>query len=377
MDRYLKKALKEELKDKMVFVGGPRQVGKTTLASSIAPKKHLYLNWDRTEDRHFILKETFPSENFVIYDEIHKFKNWRNYVKGVYDKYKHESYVYKKPLKKILVTGSARLDYYRHSGDSLQGRYHYYRLHPFTVKELNLKTSKDIKDLLTLGGFPEPFLSGSHTKAQKWKKEYQSRVIYENIIGLELSQQLSQMELLLITLPEFVASPLSLNSLRHKLQVAHKTVDKWLDIFERLYFIYRLPPFFSNKLRSLRKEKKHYHYNWAEVTDEGARFENFVAGHLLKWIHFEQDYKGEDKELFYFRDTDKREIDFIVTKNKKPLQAIECKIKQKDISPHLKYFKNKFPDTECFQVYLEGKESYISKEGIHMMDVLDFLRRLI
>ena len=369
MDRYLKKLVLEDLKNKMVFIGGPRQVGKTTLSLDLAPKKHRYLNWDVLKDREFILRQHFPIEKFIIFDEIHKFKQWRGYVKGLYDKHKHE--------KKILVTGSARLDYYRHSGDSLQGRYHYYRLHPLTVKELGLQTTEDIKSLLDLGGFPEPFLSGSKRQALRWHREYRSRVIHEDISSLELSQDLSQMELLLIRLPELVGSPLSVNALREDLSLSYKTVAKYLDIFERMYLIYRLAPFHFHKLRAVKKEKKHYHYNWAAVQDKGARFENLIAGHLLKWIHFKQDYEGENVELCYFRDTDKREVDFIITDNKKPVQAIECRLKSKNISPHLKYFKAKFPNTECIQVHLENKREYESKEGIKSLTWKTFLKDFI
>lgn len=369
MDRYLKNPVLEDLKKKMVFIGGPRQVGKTTLSLDLAPKKHRYLNWDILKDREFILRQHFPIEKFIIFDELHKFKQWRGYIKGLYDKHNYQ--------KKILVTGSARLDYYRHSGDSLQGRYHYYRLHPFTVKELDIQTTEDIKSLLDLGGFPEPFLSGSKRQALRWQREYRSRVIHEDISSLELSQNLSQMELLLIRLPELVGSPLSVNALREDLNLSHKTVAKYLDIFERMYLIYRLPPFHSHKLRAVKKEKKHYHYNWAEVRDKGARFENLIAGHLLKWIHFQQDYEGKNLEFCYFRDTDKREVDFIITDNKKPIQAIECKLKAKNISSHLKYFKAKFPSTECIQVHLENKKEYESKEGIKSLTWKTFLKDFI
>lgn len=369
MKRYLKTPILEDLKNKMVFIGGPRQVGKTTLSLDLTPKKYRYFNWDIFEDRQFILKERFPLEKFIIFDEIHKFKHWRNYVKGLYDKHKQK--------KKILITGSARLDYYRHSGDSLQGRYHYYRLHPFTVKELNLRTQKDIEALLTLGGFPEPFLSGSDRQALRWKRDYKNRVINEDISSLEMSQNLSQMELLLLRLPELVGSPLSINALREDLNLAHKTVAKYLDIFERMYLIYRLPPFKSHKLRALKKEQKHYHYNWSEVQDKGARFENLIASHLLKWIHFQQDYEGENIELYYFRDTNKREVDFVMTKDKKPIQAVECKLKAKEISPHLRYFKAKFPLTECTQVHLEDRKEFVSKEGIKFLNWQSFLKNLI
>lgn len=359
MKRYLEKPVSEDLRRKMVLIGGPRQVGKTTLSLNIAPKRHRYLNWDVLEDREFILRQRFPAEKFIIYDEIHKYKAWRNYIKGLYDTSGSE--------KKILVTGSARLDYYRHSGDSLQGRYHYYRLHPLTVGELDIDSQLEFDLLLKLGGFPEPFLSGSQRQAQRWMREYRSRVVNEDIPSLELSQNLSAMEMLLLRLPDLVGSPLSINALREDLNLAHKTVSKWLDIFERMYLIYRLSPFGSNKLRAVKKEQKHYHYNWAEVSDEGARFENLVAGHLLKWVHFQQDYEGRDIELAYFRDVDRREIDFIITENNHPIRAIECKLKHKNVSQSLRYFKRKYPETETIQVNKIGGQEYVSKDGVKIL----------
>ena len=368
MRRYLEKPVLQDLKSKMVFISGPRQVGKTTVCRHVAPQKHRYMNWDVLTDREFILREKFPCEKFIIYDEIHKFHNWRNYIKGFYDKSRKK--------KKILVTGSARLDYYRHSGDSLIGRYHHYRLHPLTVRELNIKTQKGIQDLLTLGGFPEPFLSGSKTKSLRWIRENRSRVVYEDISVLEFSKNLSQMEALILRLPDLTGSPLSINSLREDLNTAHKTVSKWLNIFERMHLIFTIPPYTSNRLRSLKKEQKHYHYNWAEVSDLSARFENLVAGHLLKWVHFQQDHKGENIELNYFRDTDKREVDFIVVKNKKPMWAVEVKIQSKQISSSLKFFKKKFPKTKCIQVHLKGSEEY-SQNGIQCLGWFSFLNQLI
>ena len=369
--RYLQAFILKDLKEKMIFIEGPRQVGKTTMSLNIAKstnKKYIYLSWDDASDRKFILKQQFPVENFIIYDELHKFSQWRNYVKGLYDKHNY---------KKIIVTGSARLSYYKYSGDSLQGRYYHYRLHPFTVKELNIKRQKDMIDLLNLGGFPEPFLSGSHNKVMRWINNHHIRVIDEDVMSLEYSRNLSQMQHLLIRLPQLVGSPLSINSLREDLNVAHKTLSKWLDIFERIYLIYRIPPLGINYLRTLKKDQKHYHYNWAEVSDESARFENLIASHLLKWIHFQQDFKGVRTDLRYFRDTSRREVDFIVMENQKPKLAIECKLTSRDIDSNLKYFKMKFPKVKCIQVHLNMKREFISKEGIHAIRWDTFLKDLI
>lgn len=373
MRRYLESCVVEDLSRKMVFVGGPRQVGKTTLSLNIAPDGHRHLNWDDLEDREFVLREKYPAESFVIFDEVHKFGNWRNYVKGFCDKHNDE--------KKILVTGSARLDYYRHSGDSLQGRYHYYRLHPFTVDEIDIRSRRDFESLLMLGGFPEPFLSGSQKQARRWMREFRSRVVNEEIRNLELTQKLSSMELLLLRLPQLVGSPLSINALREDLSCAHKTVAGWLDIFERMYLIYRIPPLGSPKIRAVKKERKHYHYNWAEVEDEKARFENLVASHILKWVHFIQDWEGRDVDVAYFRDIDGREVDFVITENNQPVCAIECKLRYRGISKNLKYFKSKFPDCDAVQVHQLDIQEFVSKEGIHVIEwkrlLLDYGNRVM
>ncbi|MDE0310466.1 MAG: AAA family ATPase [Acidiferrobacterales bacterium] len=344
----------------MVFVGGPRQVGKTTLSLNIAPDGHRYLNWDDVEDREFVLTEKFPIESFVIFDEIHKFGNWRNYIKGFYDKHGDK--------KRILSTGSARLDYYRHCGDSLQGRYHYYRLHPLTVDELQIRSQSDFESLLTLCGFPEPFLSGSQQQARRWMREFRTRAVNEDIRDLELTQKLSSMELLLLRLPQWVGSPLSINALREDLNCAHKTVSNWLNIFERMYLIYRLSPLESPKIRAVRKERKHYHYNWAEIDDEEARFENLIASHILKWVHFIQDWTGRDVDLVYFRDIDGREVDLIITENKQPVCAIECKLRFRGVSKNLKYFKAKFPQCDAVQVHQFDLQEFTTKDGIHVVN---------
>lgn len=202
-------------------------------------------------------------------------------------------------------------------------------------------------------------------------------MIQEDLLNLERVQDVGNLELLFLRLPELVGSPLSINSLREDLQVSHKTISKWIAIFERLYAIFRITPFGSPKLRAVKKEQKHYHFDWSSVPDESARFENLVAGHLLKWVHFQQDTLGENIELQYFRDIDGREVDFIITKDKTPILAVECKWGDKDTSKSLQYFKSKWPKCETWQVSAAGKKEYISKEGIHVAPATKFLKKLI
>lgn len=369
MKRYLHDQIEKDLKKKMVFVGGPRQVGKTTLAKMIIPSKKVYYNWDIPSQREKILKREFPAdETALLFDEIHKYRSWRNYLKGLYDE--------KKDLYKILVTGSARLDFYRFGGDSLQGRYHYLRLHPFSLTEIN-GNQKNLIDLFNYSGFPEPFLSQNEIEAKRWSLEYRQRLIRDDLTSLEHVQDLGNLELLMIRLPELVGSPLSINALKEDLQVNHKTVSRWLDILEKLYAIFRLLPFGAPKIKAVKKEQKHYHYDWSLIPEKGTRFENLIACHLWKWSHYLYDTQGREIEVRYFRDVYRREVDFVVLENKRPLQFIECKLSDTEINPALKYLKERFPKTKAYQISMEGKKDFLSKEDIRVCPATIFLKGLI
>lgn len=364
--------VRKDLARKMVFVGGARQVGKTTLALQLLDGRPGYLNWDVPEDRERILTGELPRSSLLVFDEIHKYRPWRNYLKGLYD-----GQVGRKRRRRILVTGSARLDYYRFGGDSLQGRYHYLRLHPFSVAELQIRTRKDLTQLLELGGFPEPFLSGSAVEARRWSREYRTRLIRDDLASLEQVQELGSLELLMLRLPELVGSPLSVNALREDLRLSHKTVSKWLDMLERLYAIFRLAPFGAPRLRAVKKERKHYHTDWSLVRDRALRFENMVASHLLKWVHFEEDAKGRDLELRYFRDVTGREVDFVVTEARVPKLMVECKWSDAPVEKGLRYLKQRFPDCEAYQVSATGRKDFENPEGIRVCHALELLRTLI
>jgi len=367
--RYLTGQVRSDLKKKMVFVAGPRQVGKTTLARSLPGAAAGYLNWDVAEHRERILRRELPAVQLWVFDEIHKYRAWRGYLKGLFDN-RHRG-------QQILVTGSARLDWYRYGGDSLQGRYHLLRLHPLSARELGLKSAKDLRDLLTLGGFPEPFYGGSEVEARRWSREYRNLLVREEIATLERVQDLGTLELLALRLPELVGSPLSLNAIREDLQVSHKTVAAWVAILERLYAIYRLPPFGAPRIRAVKKEQKHYHFDWSVVPGEAARFENLVASHLLKWVHHEQDAAGRDLELRYFRDTDGREVDFVVVEGRTPLMFVECKLGDQPVDKGLRYLKVRFPGADAWQVHMTGVKDYQSPEGIRVAPALALLGALI
>ena len=371
--RYLEEQIVKDLQKKMVFVAGPRQIGKTTMGFNIIKEKSAYLNWDIIDHKDKILKNQLPISSAYFFDEIHKFKSWRSFLKGLYDLHRGE--------KKILLTGSAHLDYYRYGGDSLQGRYFYFRLHPLSVAELGIKTKNDFESLMKLGGFPEPFFSGSETEAKRFAIEYRSRLVNEDISNLENISDISKLEQLSLRLPDLVASPLSINSIREDLEISFSTASRWLNILEKNYSIFRISPFGSPKIKAIKKSQKHYHYNWSLVEDLGPRFENLVACHLLKWCSFKKETLGEDLELRYMRDSQAREVDFVICKQGKPLQFIECKLasgkKSYDIDKNIKYIKSKFPEVECIQLMAYGEKEFVSKGGIKVMPALKFLGELV
>lgn len=363
--RYIQKPVDDDLKHKMVFIGGPRQVGKTTFGLTFLgqpyEKQPGYLNWDDVLVRSALLKgELPPDEKIIVFDEIHKYARWRNLVKGFYDTCKSET--------SFIVTGSARLDYYSKGGDSLQGRYHYYRLHPFSLLEMSdTPSSDDLRALLKFGGFPEPFLRAEEKFWRRWQRERLQRVIYDDIRDLESIKEISLLELLAEELPNRVGSPLSVKNLKELLQVAHETVERWLKIFERMYYCYRISPYGPPRVRAVKKEQKLYLWDWSLVPDSGPRFENYVASQLLKYCHFMEDTEGFRMELRFLRDTDKREIDFVVLKEGKPMFAVECKSGEKNINPSIFYFLERTAIPRFYQVHA-GRKDY-EKNGARVLPI--------
>jgi len=371
--RALTATIIKDLKDKMVFIGGARQVGKTSLAKYIAEnhfKSYDYLNWDARDDRKNILKSQFKgSAEIVLFDEIHKYRDWKNYLKGQFDKHKD--------IFNILVTGSARLDIYRRGGDSLMGRYFYYRLHPFSLAEFLEKkntivpfgkivflessqvTREALGVILKFGGFPEPLFKQSEKELRRWHNQRVERLVREDIRDIENIRELSLLQVLVDTLPSKVGSLLSLNALREDLSVAHKTVSNWVDVLERFYYHFRIYPFLHKKIKSLKKEPKLYLWDWSDIIDNnGARLENVVASHLLKMCHFLNDVGGYKTDLHFLRDIEGREVDFLITENRKPWLAVEVKSSSKEVSKNLTYFGNKLDIPFLYQV--------VSEENIDM-----------
>ncbi len=389
--RYLEQYILKDVMDKMVFISGPRQVGKTTLAKDIGeiffPGKYAYLNWDNRQDRKAILAETFPAgKELFIFDEIHKYKKWKNYLKGEYDKHKEKI--------NILVTGSARLDIYRKNGDSLLGRYRSHRLHPLSLPELlggracytpfkeltfaqNTKEHQELfSALLKFGGFPEVFIKQSEKELRRWHNERVDRLVKEDIRDIENVRDISALQILVELIPEKCGSLFSLNSLREDLGVTHKTIAAWVDILERFYYHFRIYPFQSTRIKSLRKEPKVYLWDWSEIKDENIKFENMVAGHLLKFCDFLFDVEGYKAKLHYFRDKEQREVDFLVSVDNQPWFCVETKSVFKNIPSALKYFAQKLNIPFVFQVVKEEDRDII-KDNVRIISASKFFSALV
>lgn len=387
--RYLVDPVVEDLNAKMVFVGGPRQVGKTTLARKLVAdhfKETAYFNWDKKSERVKMMAAEWPaSAQLIVLDEIHKYRAWKRFVKGEFDTHRDKY--------RFIVTGSARLDIYRKGGDSLQGRYHYYRLHPFSVaelaglpapilepfKELTIPSGDHREAFLLLekrGGFPEPLFADSDRALRRWHTERNERLFREDIRDVEFVRDLGNMQLLSDLLPGKVGSLLSVNSLREDLEVSHRAVSHWLDILERFYYHFRIRPFAWSKIRSLKKEPKLYLWDWSEVSGEAARFENMVASHLLKLVHWLTDKEGNKADLYFLRDTAKREVDFLVAVGGKPWFAVEVKSQSEHLAPTLPYFRDRLSVPFCYQVLSKPGVDKISG-GVRIISADKFLSALV
>jgi len=368
--RYIARNVLEDLQKKMVFVGGPRQVGKTTLAKAILSDHYpagRYFNWDLDEDRQDILRKRWRTrDNLLVFDELHKYPRWKRWIKGIYDT-SNETHSF-------LITGSARLDVYRRGGDSLVGRYHYWRLHPFTLDDIPNGMSPDtaFKRLMTVGGFPEPFLEGDERSARRWRRERFDRVLREDIRDLEPVRNIQLLSLFLDALRHRVGSLITLSNLAADLEISPKTAKSWLEVLERMYLVFSVRPYTRSLPRAVLKPPKVYFFDNGDVLgDEGARFENLVATSLLKRIHFLEDREGYRYELRYIRDKEGREVDFVILKEGKIDELIEAKYSDEEVSKPLMYYSKRLKPNRSTQIVASTRREY-DKNGISVTNPVSY-----
>ncbi len=356
----------------MAFLSGPRQVGKTTLAGAVLPQAR-YLNYDRAEDAVLIaagpdriarevgLDSPVVRQNGLVFDEIHKFSKWKTLLKGFFDA--HGAGV------PIAVTGSARLNVYKRGGDSLMGRYFPYRIHPLSVGELAggalsleapLREPKAVDrsvldDLLAYGGFPEPFLSASQRFCNRWRNARRDLVFHEDVRDLSRVQDIRGLSTLSELLLSRVSGGINFTNLANDLQVAPDTVKAWMDVLESLYDVFTVRPWHANVANAIRKQPKAYAWDWGSVAEGGMRAENLVASHLLKSVQGWTDSGLGEYGLYYVRDKQQREVDFLIVRDRTPWMLVECKSSRLEpLSPALVHFQKALSVPHAFQIGLDG-----------------------
>jgi hypothetical protein len=381
----------------MVLVSGPRQVGKTTTCRNHA---ETYANWDNVDDRETILagparlvellrlnrlSKTAPA---VLFDELHKYPRWKQFLKGFFDVYADQV--------RVIVTGSSRMDIYRRGGDSLMGRYFHYRMHPFTVAEsitTNVPDAKrivrnprkikevDFEALWRHGGYPEPFLKRDVRFSRRWQSSRLDQVVREEIRDMTQIQQVGQLETLIKLLTVRSSHRLVYDNLAKEVRVSVDTVRRWVDVLRDLQLGFLVRPWFKNVSRSLRKEPKWFLRDWASIADAGDRAETFVGCHLLKAVEGWSDMGLGKFDLGYLRDKDKHEVDFVVIRDGKPWFLVEVKYRDESLSRQLKYYQDQIKAPFAFHVTIdadyEDADCFARPRGPLVVPARTFLSQLL
>lgn len=375
MKRYLTSHIINDLPSKIVLVTGPRQCGKTTLAKQLV-SDYDYFNYDAAEDRLALQRKSWDrAKPLIIFDELHKMRDWKRWLKGVYDT--------EGIPPRLLVTGSARLDIHRRVGDSLAGRYFQYHLHPLDMKEAKqyLKLAGTDEELFSrlweCSGFPEPFLKGEPTFYQRWRRSHLDIILRQDLIDLHAVRDIQAIETLVLLLKERVGSSVSYTNLARDLERDANTVKRWLQLLENLYIIFRVTPYHKKVARSLLKEPKYYFYDhtYAENND-GARLENIVACALLKELQYLEDTTGKPAALHYLRTKDSKELDFLVCIHREPRYLIEVKSTDDEPAAEFNYFSRYFPQVRLIQLVKDLRREKTYPHGLEIRALIPWLANI-
>lgn len=336
----------EWLGNRMLFLSGPRQVGKTTLVKNrLCSGEGSYYNWDDRKvrmafqkDPEFFVQTQAP---WVCFDEIHKRPKWKDILKGVYDSHKDRF--------RFVVTGSARLETFKKSGDSLFGRYFHTHLFPLNLPDLaqtdfqfpeeliqfleraaDLNDGTELEKLLVFSGFPEPFYKESQTFYKRWSAQHHDLIITEDLKELSKIMEVDKVEHLLEMLVPNVCQPVSNKGLATDLETAPSNIKRWLEILSRVQLIFSVPPYSKKIRRSYTVEKKWYFMDWCAA--KGNVFENYVACSLLRAVALYNDRYGEKMSLHYVRTFDGTEVDFLICRDGLPWLLVEAKEGSPEVS---------------------------------------------
>lgn len=372
MERSLSKPILQNLGPKITILTGPRQVGKTTIAKDLS-KSVSYYNYDIKKDINVFLKNQWDkSTEVVIFDEIHKMKKWKLWLKGHFDDDQFKDQF-------AVVTGSARLSQLKKVGDSLAGRYSEFRLHPLDLKELkgHQTAEKNFKKLLEFGGFPEPFLKMNLDQSRVWRRSHTDVILRQDLLSLEVIRDLNSIELLLELLSTRVGSMVSFNSLAEDLQVSDMTIKRWLRLLEDLYVVFRVSAISKNVTRGLSKAGKYYFYDLGRVnSDHGAKVENLVALAIRKELDFIEDTKGLRASMNFIRNREKNEIDFYVQVQGLQPKMIEVKVGDSNPSKNFHILSKNIKNVDCIQLVADLDRRFDTKDGISVEPLANFLEKL-
>ena len=371
-NRYLMSVIESDLHSKIVLVTGPRQAGKTTLARAVESGAE-YLNYDTLSHRQKIINQSWDSTApMVIFDELHKMQNWKLYLKGIFDD--------RGIPPKYLVTGSAKLDAFRKVGDSLAGRFFRHRLHPFDIQELRGHTDQSpdliLTQLMRLGNFPEPYLSGKESFYRRWQSTHSDVIIRQDLLDLTTISDIPKLELLIELLAQRVGGCVSNSNLARDLEKDPNTIKRWLNLLENLYIIFKVPPYSRNIARTVRKEPKYYFYDLRRVPNHAARLENLVACALLKRLHYIEDTEGYKTGLYFLRTRDGKELDFLTHINDRPTRMIEVKQSDHGVSNSFQHFRKFLPHSAQTQLVQSLDRRFDTREGISVDPAAAWLARI-
>ncbi|MBU1701130.1 MAG: ATP-binding protein [Candidatus Eisenbacteria bacterium] len=378
---------------KIAFVSGPRQCGKTTLAKMMLRERKtgVYHNWDELKFRHLWTQD--PSSiipisrgkdvPLIVLDELHKNRRWKRDLKGVFD-------TLTKPCD-LLVTGSARLNIYMKGSDSLLGRHLSFRLHPFSLREMessvvlnpdealnrifvhglrrNQRRQDNLAALMNFGPFPEPLLNQDKRKARIWHRNHEQLIVREDLRDLSRLPELGRIEMMIALLPARIGSLFSMASIGRDLEASIPTVKRWIGYLKALYYLFEVKPYHKKIPRALRREGKVYLWDYSAIPNEAARFENLVACHLLKACHFWTDTGEGTFELFYLRNKEKQEIDFLIVRDGVPWLPVEVKLSETMLSPSWRKFAGLLPCKRCIQVVRQPSWNIHDYQGTEILVV--------